>query len=144
MDALDDLHDRLATFLGALGLEAAHRPGGITAVEVDEALVLLSAFRQDAATWVRLVAIARVEVAPSVALLHHLTSLNRDLLLGAFQLFEDGTLALSATLPGDTLGAHALERALRYVGATAVRESPAIAALGGGAPWQGTDEASAW
>ncbi|MCB9665625.1 MAG: YbjN domain-containing protein [Alphaproteobacteria bacterium] len=136
MDPLDDLHDRLGTFLGALGLETAHRPGGVTAVQVDDVPVLLSGFVEDGATWLRLVALARVEVTPSVALLHHLTSLNRDLLVGAFQLFEDGTIGVSATLPGGMLDAHTLERVLRYVGGVAARERPAFIALGGGAPWR--------
>jgi hypothetical protein len=135
MTPLQNLEGRVEAFLGQLGLAEAFRPGGVTAVDAGDTVVLVTCFEQDDATWVRLAALVLTEVEPTVGLLHHLLQLNHDVLLGSFQLFEDRTLTFSATLHGHDLDPDAFARTLRYVawiGGTSVR---ALAERAGGRSW---------
>lgn len=132
MTPLDLLSERVAAYLGSLDLERAARPDGISLLRSDHTVVMLSCFEQGDHVFCRLAAILLVDFSPSLELLHKVLLLNNDLLLGALQLFEDRTLALSVTLPGSTLDADTFAYALRYVTAASDRIAPALRELAGG------------
>lgn len=135
MSPLELLEARVESLLGELGLEAAFRPGGVTAVDAGDALVLVSCQLREDTLWVRVASVVLVDVEPSLELLHRLLQLGHDVRIGAFQLFEDRTLAFSATLFGHNLDAEALGKTLRYVAHVARTAAPALGELAGGRAW---------
>lgn len=132
MDVVTMLEERVGTILGRLGLSAAHRPGGVTAVRTDTSVVLITCFEQDDDPWCRVSALVLSDLEPSLELLHRVHELNDDVLLGAFRLFQDRTLAFTATLHGDHVDHDALERTLRYVAHIADLHGPELQQLVGG------------
>jgi hypothetical protein len=132
MDLLDNLEERVETFLGQLGLETARVPHGVTVLRSRRATVLITTFPQDGTTWCRLAAIVLTDLEPTLSLLHRLLQLNNDVLMGGFRLFEDRTLVFSTTLQGDTLDHDSFARALRYVAHVADRFGPELRCLARG------------
>lgn len=135
MTAVELLEARVEALLGQLGLAAAWQPGGVTAVDAGDAVVLITCFEAGDAVFCRVASLVLVDVEPSLELLHTLLQLDHDVLFGAFQLFEDRTLAFSTTLFGHNLDAEALSRALRYVAWVSTSHAPRLAALARGRAW---------
>ncbi len=116
MDAvLANLDDQVAAWCGALGAPEAHRPQGVTVLDVDDVPVLITTFHDGGVGWVRLVAVAATDVHPSVELLHELLIGDIDAVVGSWRLFDDGTLAFAATLPGSGLDLDGFSATLRRV-----------------------------
>lgn len=135
MTPLANLEARVEAYLGQMGLEGAFRPGGVTTLDAGDVPVLITCFEQDDATWCRVAAVLLTDVAPTLALLHELLQRHHDVLLGAFQLFEDGTLAFSATLHGHNLDADAFSSTLRYVAHVASQQLRALQLVAPGTSW---------
>jgi hypothetical protein len=112
---LHALADRIGDFLVRMDLDTERTEEGIFFFKHGSTVVMLSIFQQDNHRWVRFVATMLAEVTPSMELLARLLRLNTEVLLGAFLLFEDGTLAFSHTLLGDHLDFEEFEYALTYV-----------------------------
>jgi hypothetical protein len=135
MNPLDLLEERVETLLGELGLAAAFRRGGVAAIDAGDALVVVSCLSREDTLWVRVASVVLVDVEPSLELLHRLLQLGHDVRIGAFQLFEDRTLAFSATLFGHNLDAESLGKTVRYVAHMARTAAPALAEVAGGRAW---------
>lgn len=116
MDAsLTQLHERLHAWCGTLGAAESCRPEGVTVLDVDDIPVLISTFEDGQATWVRLAAVAATRLSPNLDLLHELLQANVSSVVGAWQLFDDGTLVFAATLPGSGLDQAGFAATLRRV-----------------------------
>lgn len=109
------IEDRISDFLIQMDLDPDRTGEGIFLFKHGSTLVMMSIFEQEGHHWVRLVATMLAGVTPSMDLLARLLQLNTEVLLGAFLLFEDGTLAFSHTLLADRLGYEEFELALSYV-----------------------------
>lgn len=109
------LEDRISDFLIQMDLDPDRTGEGIFLFKHGSTVVMMSLFEQDGHRWVRFVATMLAGVTPSMGLLARLLQLNTEVLLGAFLLFEDGTLAFSHTLLGDKLDFEEFEFALAYV-----------------------------
>lgn len=109
------LADRVADYLGRMEIDTETTDEGIFFFKHGSTVVMMSIFEQDNHRWVRFVATMLADVTPSMELLARLLRLNTDVLLGAFLLFEDGTLAFSHTLLGDHLDFEEFAYALTYV-----------------------------
>lgn len=112
---LANLQERLSLWCGALGVPDATRPDGVTVLDVDEVPVLITLFHDGAASWLRITAVAATDVHPSVELLHALLLADAEAIVGSWRLFDDGTLAFSATLPGSGLDHDGFAATLRRV-----------------------------
>jgi hypothetical protein len=132
---IDNLEARVESFLGQLGLEGAFRARGVTALDGGGGAVLVTCFEQDEDTWCRIVAVALCGIEPTLDVLHDLLRRNRDVLFGAWQLFDDGTVAFSVTLPGGTLDSDGFAKALRYASWVASSAAPQIGGASCGARW---------
>ena len=95
-------------------------------------LIQVESFEQDDETYCRFVAIVLKDFSPTLELLHRILRLNTEVLFGAFQLFEDGTLAFSATLLGNNLDFDEFEKTLRYTARVSDDYDDELQALGGG------------
>jgi hypothetical protein len=109
------LADRVSDFLLQMDLDPDRTGEGIFLFKHGSTVVMMSIFEQDGHGWVRFVATMLAEVTPSMDLLARLLRLNTEVLLGAFLLFDDGTLAFSHTLLADRLAFEEFEYALTYV-----------------------------
>lgn len=112
---LANLQERLELWCGTLGVPEAVRRDGVTVLDVDDVPVLISAFHDGACAWLRITAVAAVDVHPSVELLHTLLHADAEAIIGGWRLFDDGTLAFSATLPGSGLDHDGFAATLRRV-----------------------------
>jgi hypothetical protein len=128
METLDLLDERVGAWFGELGLPEAHRPGGVSFIDAGGHLVAVAPFDSGGHPWLRLVAVLLTCVRPSLALITRVHELNAALVLGAVHLFEDGTLALSATLPAARLETDDFQAALQRLGADAVALAPELEA----------------
>lgn len=132
---IDNLEARVESYLGQLGLEGAFRPRGVTTLDGGGGAVLVTCFEQSEDTWCRIVAVALCGIEPTLEVLHDLLRRNRDVLLGAWQLFDDGTVAFSVTLPGATLDPDSFAKALRYASWVASSAAPQLQGCGCNARW---------
>ncbi len=135
MQPIDNLEARVETYLGQLGLEGAFRARGVSALDGGGGAVLVSCFEQSGDTWCRIVAVALCGIEPTLHVLHDLIRRNRDVLTGAWQLFDDGTVAFSVTLPGATLDPDGFARTLRYAAWVASTAAPQITSAACAARW---------
>lgn len=129
MTPLQNLDARLGTWLGQMELGAHHRPGGVTALRVGDALVLITVFANGDEAWCRLSAPIAVDAEPSLPLLYRVLALNNEVVAGAFRLFDDRSLWFTCTLPGAAVDADTFANVLQIVGATADEHSEALVAL---------------
>lgn len=136
MDPLEHLNAQLDTCLSSMGLnpEVSATPSGHHVLRHGDALVLVSGFLRHKQPFCRIAAIVRSNVSPSLELLHRLLRLNHGALLGAFQLFEDGTVIFGTTLPAEALDPDVFARALRYVARSADAACEQLQPLAGGTP----------
>ncbi len=139
MTPLELLEESVAAILGELGFEGQTRAGRVTAVQVDGQVLLLTCFEDGGQAFVRVAALVLTDVQPSLELLHQLLQIGHTLLLGSLQLFEDGTIACTATFFGHTLDDVTLARALRTLAWVAQHHGPRLQAIGGGEIWRDGD-----
>ena len=126
------LADRVGDYLLRMEVDTERTDEGIFFFRQGSTVVMMSVFEQENHRWVRLVATMLADVTPSMELLARLLRLNTEVLLGAFLLFEDGTLAFSHTLLGDHLDFEEFECALTYVAQVGDDYDEELQALAGG------------
>ncbi len=126
------LADRIGDFLIRMDVDTERTDEGIFFFKHGSTVVMMSIFEQDGHRWVRFVATMLADVHPSMDLLGRLLRLNTEVLLGAFLLFEDGTLAFSHTLLGDHLDFEEFEYALHYVAQVGDDYDEELQAVAGG------------
>lgn len=138
---IDNLEARVETYLGQLGLEGAFHARGISTIDAAGGALFVTCFEQEGETWCRIVAVALCGLTPTLELLHDLLRRNRDVLLGAWQLFDDGTVAFSVTLPGATLDPDGFAKAVRYAAWVASTAAPQLAGSATASRWPSPDRA---
>lgn len=119
MDRLGKLNEKVRDDLNEMGLEIPADSGAPLVFQHGSTLVTISTFEIDASTFCRISSIVLTDVTPTLELLQRLLRLNTEVLFGAFLLFEDTTVAFSATLLGNDLDPKEFETTLRYVAAIA-------------------------
>lgn len=112
---LTRLRDRVVDYLARLDLDLDPDGQGIFLFKHGSTVVLISLFELDGHRWVRFVATVLTHVTPSMDLLGRLLRMNTEVVLGAFLLFDDGTVAFSHTLLADQLDFEEFDCALSYV-----------------------------
>lgn len=132
MDRLAMLEERVKTYLAELGVEPDNGGEGIYLLSFGTTAVICTMFADRDDAWVRVAAMVLTEVEPSLELLQRVLRLNTQVLVGSFLLFEDDTLAFSATLPGDDLSFTAFEKTLMYVASIADEYDDVLLPLAGG------------
>jgi len=132
MRRLPILEERVKAYLAEMELDPARSDDGLYLFKYGSTVVMITLFEQDDETYCRFVAIVLKDFSPTLELLHRILRLNTEVLFGAFQLFEDGTLAFSATLLGNNLDFDEFEKTLRYVARVSDDYDDELQALGGG------------
>ena len=84
--------------------------------------------------YARVAALITVRTKASMDLLSRVLELNNMVLMGAFRVLDNGTLAFSCTQPLRDSGFDGFQNALEYVVHVAERYSEELLALGGGEP----------
>lgn len=110
-----ELDERVSAFLTRMDLDVDRSDDGLLLFRHGSTVVMISTYARDGHVWVRMVATLLADVTPSMALLGRLLRLNTEVLLGAFLLFDDNTLAFAHTLLADRLDFEAFEYAVTYV-----------------------------
>lgn len=132
MRRLPILEERVKAYLSEMELDPARSEDGLYLFKYGSTVVMTTLFEQGGETYCRFVAIVLKDFTPSLELLHRILRLNSEVLFGAFQLFEDGTLAFSATLLGNNLDFDEFEKTLRYVAQVSDDYDDELQMLGGG------------
>lgn len=113
MSDLGDLRNTVESYLDEMALD--YTSGGPYLFRVGSTVVVISLFSHGRDTFCRVVAILFEELDPTLELLQRLLRLNTEVLFGSFLLFEEDTLAFSATLLGNHLDLDEFAKTLRYV-----------------------------
>lgn len=129
---LEQLTDRVDEFLLRMGLEGDVTADGFWTGRFGSTVLLVSIFEDGPHTYVRLAAVVLVGAQTSLDLLTRLLRLNSETRFGAFQLFDDQTVAFTHTLVADHMPYEVFEYALRYVGQVADDHDEELQALAGG------------
>ena len=132
MRRLPILEERVKAYLAEMELDPARSDDGLYLFKYGSTVGMITLFEQDDETYCRFVAIVLKDFSPTLELLHRILRLNTEVLFGAFQLFEDGTLAFSATLLGNNLDFDEFEKTLRYTARVSDDYDDELQALGGG------------
>ena len=132
MRRLPILEELVKAYLAEMELDPARSDDGLYLFKYGSTVVMITLFEQEEETFCRFVAIVLKDFSPTLELLHRILRLNTEVLFGAFQLFEDGTLAFSATLLGNNLDFDEFEKTLRYVAQVSDDYDDELQALGGG------------
>lgn len=119
MDRLGKLNEKVRDYLTEMGLELPAEPTPPIVFQHGSTIVTISTFELDSSTFCRFSSVVLTDVTPTLELLQRLLRLNTEVLFGAFLLFEDTTIAFSATLLGNDLDPKEFETTLRYVAAIA-------------------------
>ncbi len=123
---------RIDGFLLRLGVDSEVSPDGFRSLRLGSTVVIVSTFEDNGHAFVRLAAIVLLEAHTSLDLLLRILRLNNDAKLGAFQLFDDQTVAFTHTLIADHLDFEDFDVALRYVARVGDDHDEALQALAGG------------
>lgn len=132
MRRLQILEERVKAYLAEMELDPAQSEDGLYLFKYGSTVVMITLFEEDEETFCRFVAIVLKDFQPTLELLHRILRLNTEVLFGAFQLFEDGTLAFSTTLLGNNLDFDEFEKTLRYVARVSDDYDDELQVLGGG------------
>jgi hypothetical protein len=119
-------------FLLRLGLDGDVTEEGFWTARCGSTVVVVSAFEDDATCYVRVAALIVTGARTSLDLLTRLLRLNAETLYGAFQLFDDQTVAFTHTMPLEGLSFEQFHRALVYVATVADDHDEQIQSLAGG------------
>jgi len=131
-NALDALASRIDDFLLRLGVDGEQSDDGFWSFRFGSSLVVISLFEDTGVTYVRMASIVLVGVRPSLTLLTRLLRMNNEALYGAFQLFDDDTVAFTHTLRAPGIDFDAFEAALLYVARVGDDHDEELQALAGG------------
>ncbi len=129
---LDELTEQVDEYLLRLGLDGEVTGDGFWTGRFGSTVLAVSVFEDAPHTYVRIAAIVLVGAQTSLDLLTRLLRLNAETRFGAFQLFDDQTVAFTHTLVADQLRFEPFEYALRYVGQVADDHDEELQALAGG------------
>ncbi len=129
---LDDARATVDAFLLQVGVDGDVSAEGFWTARCGSTVLVLSAFSHEERNYLRIAAIVLVGGRTSLDLLTRLLRLNAEALFGAFQLFDDQTVAFTHTIPIDGLSLDHFENALRYVARVADDHDEALQALAGG------------
>ncbi len=129
---LDALAERVDGYLLRLGVDGDVTAEGFWSLRFGSTVVMVSTLEADGHTYVRLASIVLIGAQTTLDLLTRILRLNNETLFGAFQLFDDQTVAFTHTLPGDKLEFEAFEAALRYVARVGDDHDEDLQALAGG------------
>jgi hypothetical protein len=132
MRRLDILDERVRAYLHEMGLDPAQSEDGLYLFKYGSTVIMISLFEDSGETFCRFFAVVLKDFQPTLELLHRILRLNTEVLFGAFQLFEDNTLAFSVTLLGNNLDFDEFEKTLRYVCRVSDDYDDELQALGGG------------
>lgn len=124
--------ERIDGYLLRLGVDSELSPHGFRSLRLGSTVVMVSTFEDGGHAFVRLAAIVLIEAHTSLDLLLRILRLNNEAKLGAFQVFDDQTVAFTHTLIADHLDFDDFDIALRYVARVADDHDEALQALAGG------------
>lgn len=128
----DALAARIDGYLMNLGVEVDPSDEGFWTLRFGSSMVVLSTFEDEGIEYVRLASVVLVGARASLALLTRLLRMNNEVLFGAFQLFDDDTVAFTHTLRARELDAAAFEAAVLYVARVGDDNDEELQALAGG------------
>ena len=132
MRRLQILEERVKAYLAEMELDPAQSEDGLYLFKYGSTVVMITLFEEGEETYCRFVAIVLKDFQSTLELLHRILRLNTEVLFGAFQLFEDGTLSFAATLLGNNLDFDEFEKTLRYVAQVSDDYDDELQVLGGG------------
>lgn len=132
MRRLQILEERVKAYLAEMELDPAQSEDGLYLFKYGSTVVMITLFEEGEETYCRFVAIVLKDFESTLELLHRILRLNTEVLFGAFQLFEDGTLSFAATLLGNNLDFDEFEKTLRYVAQVSDDYDDELQVLGGG------------
>ncbi|MCO4745993.1 MAG: YbjN domain-containing protein [Proteobacteria bacterium] len=113
-------------------MDLTYEGGGPYLFRVGRSAVVISLFTHGDDTFCRFAAILLEDVDPTLEMLQRLLRLNTEVLFGSFLLFEEDTLAFSATLLGNHLDLDEFAKTLRYVAHVADRYADELRRLASG------------
>ncbi len=128
----DALAARIDGYLMHLGVEVDPSDEGFWTLRFGSSMVVISAFEDDGVEYVRLASIVLVGARASLSLLTRLLRMNNEVLFGAFQLFDDDTVAFTHTLRAQELELAPFEATLLYVARVGDDHDEELQALAGG------------
>jgi hypothetical protein len=126
------LADRVTDLLLAMDLDVDRSAEGLWLVKQGSTVVVVSLVQDGDLSFVRMAALLLAGVRPELELVTRLMRLNAEVVLGAFQLFEDDTVAFTHTLLAEPLDAAAFTHALGYVARVGDDHDEELQALAGG------------
>lgn len=134
MRAMDraEIDGRVEAWLDRVGVPARKSKDGLYALQFGSTAVLVTVLEDEGEALVRIVALVLARADVSTELLAKLARMNASVAVGAFHVFEDGTLGFSHTLLAEGLEYPAFAHALRYVARVADDQDEALQALVGG------------
>ena len=130
-----DLHAlaaRIDEFLLRLGVDANPSDQGFWTLRFGSSMVVISTFEDDGTPFVRLARIVVTGARASLTLLTRLLRMNNEVLFGAFQLFDDDTVAFTHTLRAHDLRFDDFEATLLYLARVADDHDEELQTLAGG------------
>ena len=129
---LDALASRIDGFLLRLGVDGNPTDEGFWTLRFGSSMVVVSTFEDAGTAYVRLASIVVVGARASLSLLTRLLRMNNEVLFGAFQLFDDDTVAFTHTLRATGVDFETFEAALLYVARVGDDHDEELQALAGG------------
>lgn len=131
-DRLEQLSASVDEWLLRLDADTDLTDEGFWSLRYGSTILILSVFEHEQRSYLRVLALIVSGAHPSLDVLLRLLKLNTEVLFGAFQLFDDNTVAFTHTLPGDGLTFEAFEAALTYAARVGDDHDEDIQALAGG------------
>lgn len=132
MSGLPRLHQTVEQYL--VEMELSFDGDGPWLFRSGDAALVISLFEHGEDTFCRITAVLLEQLDPTLELLQHILRLNTEVLFGSFLLFEENSLAFSATLLGNHLDLDEFAKTLRYVAHVAQIHAEDLEALAGGLP----------
>lgn len=129
---LQELATVVRGYLLEMSLDAQPSDDGLLFFKYGSTAVMVRLFEAEDLTFVRFVSTLLTDVARTPNLVDTVLRLNTEVLMGAFLLFEDDTLAFACTLLGNQLDLEEFETALRYVAQVSDDFDDVLQALAGG------------
>ena len=103
-------------------------------IRFGNAVIAIDVIEDQDRVYARSAALISTQTKASLELLNRILELNNLVLMGAFRLLNDGTLAFSCTQPLVEAGFEEFQQTLKYVAHIAERYENELVALGGGTP----------
>jgi hypothetical protein len=101
-------------------------------IRFDGSLVAIDLVESGGEAYTRIAALIATNTSASLDLISRLLALNNQMLMGAFRLLDDGTLAFSCTCVLDENAFESFRKTLEYVAQIGERFGPELQALGAG------------